>query len=48
MLGDAGSREASKLMGKSKCHGRGKKEITAAVPVLKEVVTLPNEVVTCR
>ena len=42
MLGDARSKQT---YGKRrKYHGRGKKEITAAVPVLEEVVTLPNEV----
>ena len=42
MLGDARSKQTYGK--KRKYHGRGKNEITAAVPVLEEVVTLPNEV----
>ena len=41
MLGDARSKQTYGK--KRKYHGRGKKEITAVVPVLEEVVTLPNE-----
>ena len=45
--GDAGrctKQRSKQTYGKKRKYGRGKKEITAHVPVLEEVVTLPNEV----